>query len=175
MVVKSVSKNWRDERSDPALLLLSKIGCDAFERALLPIIRQLTSSCRSPNMGNWLPIYGHAEKLWGVRTGLPLVYGLSKIVVSLLRIKGDAFRILPPSDDTSNEVTADEQLLLLLIHHLRRGHVNAGCDLLLDLVDGEMDEELMEQAREFAQRHSCGQPLTHTHEGVVGSHLRLVD
>ena len=87
MVAKSISRTWRDDHSDPVLLPLGKIGCDTFECALLPMIRQLTMTCVNPDMGTWLPVYGRAEKLWGARTGLPLVHGLSQIVVSLVRIK----------------------------------------------------------------------------------------
>lgn len=161
--------------SEPALLPLSHLGCDAFECALLPLIRKLTHSCIVPDQGSWLPVYGMAEKLWGARTGLPLVYGLSQIVVSLIRLKGEELQILYAFDEETQGVTRDEQLLLLMIHHLRRQHDQAACDFLLDLLDGDMDGTLLEEAQAFASRHSCGDPLIYTHDGVQGSHLRVID
>ncbi|MEM9631486.1 MAG: hypothetical protein AAGA50_09185 [Pseudomonadota bacterium] len=175
MIAKSVEVSGWDEPSEPLLLPLSNVGCDEFERALLPIVRDLNMTCVNPDMGNWLPVYGRAEKLWGAQTGLPLVYGLSQIVVSLVRIKGEKLDILIASDAWAQGVTHHEQLLLLMIHHMRRGHTQAGCDFLLDLLDGEMDTKLMNEALAFARRHSCGTPLLHTHDGVVGNRLRAVD
>jgi len=168
------ASSW-DDLGDQALIPLSQIGCDAFECALLPIIRDLTLTCRCPEGKSWIPIYGDAEKRWGARTGLPLVHRLSQIVVTLVRIKGNALDVLNPADQSMRAlVTRDEQLLLLMIHHMRRKHLHAGCDFLLDLVDGDMDAELMEEALRFAERHSCGAPQTRKHDGVLGGRLRVV-
>ena len=67
------ASSW-DDLGEQALIPLSQIGCDAFECALLPIIRDLTLTCRCPEGKSWIPIYGDAEKRWGARTGLPLVH-----------------------------------------------------------------------------------------------------
>lgn len=159
----------------PEMLPLQRIGCDAFERALLPLLRDLMETCRHPEGRSWTPVYGAAAALWGARTGLPLAHGLAQISDAVLRIRGESLRVLAASDtDHAEEVTPDERLLLLLLHQLRRNHVAAGQDFLLDLTGGEMDEDLMALALDFAQRHSCGAPRAIRHDGPAGPHLRVL-
>lgn len=163
---------------DPAhaeLLPLHVIGCDAFEQALLPLLRELMETCRNPEGRSWNVVYSAAASRWGARTGLPLAYGLARISEALLRVKGDRLQVLEGSDTAhAAEVTRDERLLLLLLHQLRRNHVEAGQDFLLDLTEGEMDRPLMTLALEFARRHSCGAPREVRHDGAAGPHLRVV-
>lgn len=157
------------------LLPLERIGCDAFERALLPLVRELAGGCRDPESRSWNLAYGAAAKRWGAQTGLPLAYGLAQIVDALTRIKGDALQVLDHASAVPYAaVTRDEQLLLLFLHQLRREHLAAGCDFMLDLTDGEMDDELMALAIEFARRHSCGNPRERRHDGIVGPKLRVI-
>lgn len=164
--------------TDPSpadLLPLDRIGCDAFERALLPLVRDLAVGCRDPESRSWNLAYRAAARRWGAQTGLPLAYGLAQIVTALTRIKGDALQVLDHDGGAPQAaVTRDEQLLLLLLHQLRREHLNAGCDAMLDLTDGEMDDELMALALDFARRHSCGTPREHRHDGIVGPRLRVI-
>jgi hypothetical protein len=175
MGMKHVNDTWWGDPVEPVLTPLSTLGCDDFECALLAIIRDLTLTCRHPEQQTWVTVYGAAGKRWGVRTGLPLVHGLSQIVVALLRVTGGDVHILDETDDFTRTVaTRDEQLLLLMIHQLRRNHLQAGCDFLLDLLHGQMDADLMQQVLAFAQRHSCGRPQTRRHDGVLDGHLRVV-
>lgn len=161
--------------SDTELLPLDVIGCDAFEQALLPLLRGLVETCRNPGRGSWNFAYRAAAARWGVRTGLPLAYGLAHISDALLRVKGDRLQTLDIADTAhAAEVTRDERLLLLLLHQLRRNHVEAGNDFLLDLTEGEMDEELMALALDFGRRHSCGAPREVRHDGTTGPHLLVV-
>ncbi|MFE3836450.1 hypothetical protein [Pseudogemmobacter sonorensis] len=163
-------------RPDPAqagLMPLHVIGCDDFERALLPLLRALMQTCRNPRGRSWNAVYGAASARWGTRTGLPLAYDLARISEALLRVKGDRLRMLDGTADAAR-VTRDERLLLLLLHQLRRNHVAAGQDFLLDLTEGEMDAELMALASGFARRHSCATPREIRHDGPVGPHLRPV-
>lgn len=154
---------------------LSLVGLDAFEQNLLAIIRDLAVTCFNPERQTWIPVYAKAEQLWGVRTGLPLVHHLAQIVVSLVRIKGKRLHFLDNSDPRAQDVaTYDEQQLLLMLHHLRRQHVNAACDFMLDLVDARMDEQLMQDALRFGKRHSCAPARAYNHKGAIGPNLRPV-
>ncbi|MFC3058660.1 hypothetical protein [Paenirhodobacter populi] len=156
------------------LLPLHVIGCDAFERALLPLLRDLMETCRNPDGRSWNAVYGAAASRWGARTGLPLAYGLARISEALLRVKGERLQMLDAADTAhAAEVTRDERLLLLLLHLLRRNHVLAGQDFLFDLTEGKMDKELMALALDFARRHSCGTPREVRHD-TTGPHLRIV-
>lgn len=168
--------NCRHDPSHAELLPLNIIGCDAFEQALLPLVRGLVETCRNPEQCSWDFAYSAAAARWGVRTGLPLAYGLAHISDALLRIKGDRLQTLDMADMArAAEVTRDERLLLLLLHQLRRNHVEAGHDFLLDLTEGEMDEELMALALDFGRRHSCGTPREMLHDGTSGGpHLRVI-
>lgn len=175
MTTNSVSNFWWAEPAKPDLTPVSQIGCDAFERALLPIIRNLTITCIHPERLSWISTYEAAGKHWGVRTGFPLVHGLSQIVVALLRVKGEHLDVLININDLTRDLaTRDEQMLLLIIHQLRRNHFYAGCDFMLDLVNGQMDTVLMDEVLAFAQRHSCGTPQLQKHDGPIGQGLRLV-
>ncbi len=92
-----------------------------------------------------------------------------------MRVKGARLQVLDRTDTAhATEVTRDERLLLLLLHQLRRNHVAAGHDFLLDLTEGEMDWELMTLALDFARRHSCGTPREVRHDGTTGPHLLVV-
>ncbi len=163
------------DSSNAELLPLHVIGCDAFEQALLPLLRGLVETCRNPGRCSWDSAYIAAASRWGVRTGLPLAYGLAHISDALLRVKGEKLQTLGMADTAhAAEVTRDERLLLLLLHQLRRNHVEAGCDFLLDLTEGEMDEELMALALDFGRRHSCGAPREVRHDGTAGPHLLVV-
>lgn len=161
--------------ADTGLLSLRGIGCDDFERALLPLLRDLMQTCRHPEGRSWTPVYGAAAARWGARTGLPLANGLAQISAALSRVTGKRLQMLSGSDTShADQVTSDERLVLLLLHHLRRNHVAAGQDFLLDLTGGEMDEELMALALEFGHRHSCGAPRTIRYDGSSGPNLRSV-
>ncbi|TXR54935.1 hypothetical protein FME95_02535 [Reinekea thalattae] len=139
------------------------------------MIRALAHSCLDPKAPNWLSVYARAEQQFGSRTGLPLVNGLAQITVSLLRIKADDLQILPSSESIESEkVLPDERLILLMIHHMRRNHFIAGYDFLMELLLGEVDDELLEQAHSFANRHSCGEQQPRSHKGIIGKRLRLV-
>lgn len=158
----------------PEVLPLAIIGCDAFECALLPLVRELMETCRDPRTHSWSPVYSAAAARWGAQTGLPLAYGLARISEALMRVRGDRLQMLAADPAHETEVTRDERLLLLLLHQLRRNHVAAGQDFLLDLTEGEMDRDLLACAQEFAQRHSCGTPREIGHDGPIGQRLRLV-
>lgn len=163
------------DTGDDALLPLHDIGCDAFEQALLPLVRDVMHTCRDPEAPSWHVAYGVAASVWGARTGLPLAHGLAQIAQALLRVKGERLRMLTTADPAHvTAVTDDERLLLLLLHQLRRNHINAGHDFLLDLTEGEMDDELMALALDFARRHSCGTARDIRHDGRDGPHLRPV-
>lgn len=165
----------RPDLAYPEMLPLRMIGCDDFERALLPLLRDLIETCRNPDGRSWTPVYGAAAARWGAQTGLPLAYGLARLSEALLRVKGDRLWMLARDDNVrAAKVTPDERLVLLLLHHLRRSHVAAGTDFLLDLTDGEMDEALMACALDFARRHSCGAPREIGQDGRTGPHLRAV-
>lgn len=153
------------------LLPLRLIGCDAFEQALLPLVRDLMETCRNPEGRTWAPAYNAAAMLWGARTGLPLAYGLARISQALVRVRGDRLQMLDAGDA---DVTRDERLLLLLLHQFRRNHLAAGNDFLLDLTEGEMDAELSDLTLDFARRHSCGTAREIGADGPTGPHLRAV-
>lgn len=155
------------------LMPLHTIGCDPFEEALLPILRDLVQTCRAPDGRTWNTAYGVAAATWGPWTGLPLADGLARIAEALTRAKGARLHVLCETE-APEAVTRDERLLLLLLHQLRRSHTAAGYDFLMDLTDGKVDSVLMEHALDFAARHSCGPPRTLRHDGTVGPRLRVV-
>jgi hypothetical protein len=162
--------------AETGLLSLQGIGCDDFERELLPLLlRGLMETWRHPEARCWTPVYGAAAARWGPRTGLSLAHSLAQSSDTLLRIRGHGLRVLAASDtDHAEEVTPDERLPLLLLHKLRRNHVAAGQDFLLKLTGGEMDEEHLALALDFAQRHFCGAPRAIRHDGSAGPHRRAV-
>lgn len=161
------------DTAEAALLPLHAVGCDDFECALLPLLRDLMATCRNPDGPSWIPVYGAAAKRFGVRTGLPLADGLARIATALLRVRGARLHMLAGADtDHAAAVTQDERLLLLLLHLLRRDHVGAAGDFLFELTDGGMDEDLMASAVDFARRHSCGAARVIRHDGPAGPHLR---
>lgn len=158
-----------------AVLPLHGIGCDPFEQALLPLLREVMKTCRDPERHTWNGAYGTAAAIWGARTGLPLAYGLARIAQALLRVKGARLHVLDGSGpEQVRAVTDDERRLLLLLHQLRRNHIAAGHDFLLELTEGESDDELMALALDFARRHSCGAARDIHHDGPSGPHLRPV-
>ncbi|WP_460275738.1 hypothetical protein [Celeribacter sp. ULVN23_4] len=165
----------RPDPASSALMPLGLIGCDAFEQALLPLMREVMETCRDPDHHTWNRAYHVAAERWGTRTGLPLAYGLAQIVQALTRVRGTQLEICDTADRVrADVVTRDERLLLLLLHQLRRNHIAAGQDFLLDLTDGEFDAELMELALAFGRRHSCGAAREVRFDGGTGPHLRPV-
>ena len=170
---KNTALLWSDIET-PALVRLSDIGCDGFECALLPMVRDLTITCLEPECQSWIPVYNKAHDLWGPRTGLPLVNTLAQIVVALIRVRGAQLNVLHSRKDRQDAfVTQDEQCFLLALHHFRRQHQNAAGDFLLELTGGLYDRELWWQCLAFGQRHSCGEALPrHADEGrFTGLHV----
>ncbi|WP_010141609.1 hypothetical protein [Oceanicola sp. S124] len=168
----ATAKPWQDSGPEAEIQPLHLVGCDPFERALLPLLRSLMETCRDPETHTWNAVYREAAGIWGAARGLPLAYGLAHIAEALLRVRGDRLCICPAPG--AEGVTRDERLLLLLLHQLRRQHLAAGQDFLLDLTEGEMDDELMQRALDFARAHSCGTPRAIGSEGVIGPRLRLI-
>ena len=71
------------------------------------------------------------------------------------------------------EVTRDERLPLLLLHQLRRNHVEAGNDFLPRSTEGEMDEEPW-RTDFWSPAFLVRAPREVRHDGKTGPHLLVV-
>ena len=165
---------WSDLPA-PDLIPLQEIGCDPFEQALLPLFRDLAITVFQPEQQSWLPVYVNAQDIWGPHRGLPLVDGLAKILMAILRVTDNDIAIRHGANDRPNGfVTSDEQQVLLMIHHLRRQHPQAASDIMLELTQGVMDHELFAAVETFGQNYSCGAPQARLHDQGQKPALRIV-
>ena len=152
-------------------LALGDLDCDAFERDLLPVIRNLLDAARRPEGEGWHLAFAIAAERWGETPGPGIAWLLQKVLRAILRVRPAGLAFQPPlSVEARARVTRDEWLLVLMLHHMRRGQTARARDLVWQVTEGRMDPDVIRAALAFAARFSCG-PVA---GGARRPHLRVV-
>lgn len=135
---------------------LADLGLDAFETALLPLLRHLTASLRAPRSQAWHFAYQTAAERWGESFGLSLAHALAGLAGRIDALTGGitCHDALDPA--TRQLLTSDEAAFLLMLHHMRRDQTPAARQAVARLARGRMDAGLIRCGLSFARRFPAG-------------------
>ncbi|MFW8594145.1 hypothetical protein [Cribrihabitans neustonicus] len=135
---------------------LADLGLDAFETALLPLLRHFAASPRAPGSQAWHLAYQTAAERWGESFGLPLAHALAALVGRADALIGGltCHDALEPA--TRQRVTADEAAFLRMLHHMRRDRTPAARQAVAELAQGRMDAGLIRCGLSLARRFPAG-------------------
>ncbi|MEM9639014.1 MAG: hypothetical protein AAGA94_15295 [Pseudomonadota bacterium] len=138
---------------------LNSIGCDSFERGLLAVARHFLNAFEDPKSQAWQHGYTVAVERWGETIGFPAAHAMSKLIRALLRGRADGISFFDPlCVEARTRVSADEALLMKMLHHMRRDQTSPARDAVEALTLGRMDPDVIRAGLSLASRFSAGCP-----------------
>ncbi|MEM9576932.1 MAG: hypothetical protein AAF999_07945 [Pseudomonadota bacterium] len=141
----------------PNLLRVNQLPCDAFERALLPVLRHHLNDYADPRLASGHRAFVVAVERWGEPIGLSVAFHLQKLVRAILQCRPEGLEFHDPLClDSKEAVTDDERLLIDMLHHMRRDQTARARDRVYQITDGRMDPDVIRTGLQFAQRFACG-------------------
>ena len=134
---------------------LNSIGCDSFERGLLAIARHFLSAFEDPKSQAWQHGYTVAVERWGETIGFPAAHAMSKLIRALLRGRADGISFFDPlCVEARTRVSADEALLMKMLHHMRRDQTARARDALGALTGSRMSPDLIRASLTFSNSYA---------------------
>ncbi|HBU15067.1 MAG: hypothetical protein A2092_17620 [Rhodobacteraceae bacterium GWE1_64_9] len=132
---------------------LEALGFDAFETALVPVLRHFLTALASPDSQGWRLAYGIAAERWGPGDGPQIAHRLFGMVEAMQACRPTRFRFGNPlCAQCRGLLTPDEVAFVTLLHHMRRDRTDAARPALADLSGGVMDVALIRAGLSFAAR-----------------------
>ncbi|CUH81171.1 hypothetical protein TRM7557_03275 [Tritonibacter multivorans] len=146
-----------EPRPAPTDQPVSTLGCDPFEEGLLPVVRHLMAGLRGGCSRAPYRAQKIAAERWGEPIGLPAAHYMTNLLAAVLDCRGAGFLVQDPfALDARARVTADEALLLTLIHQMRRDQTPNARETVLHLSGGTMDPHVIRAGLTFAARFPAG-------------------
>lgn len=132
---------------------LETLGFDAFETALLPVLRHFLTALASPESQGWRLAYGSAAERWGPGDGPQIAHRLFGMIEAMQACRAARFRFGNPlCARCRGLLTPDELAFLTLLHHMRRDRTDAARLALAEISGGVMDVGLIRAGLGFAAR-----------------------
>lgn len=140
---------------------LQRLGCDAFERGLLPVARHFLTAFQQPGVHTWQAAYTIAAERWGDAIGFAIAHAMGKLIGALLRSRSDGVGFHDPLDpDARTRLSRDESDLMIMLHHMRRDDTAKARDAVEALTRGRMDPDVIRTGLSLATRFSAGAAIT---------------
>ena len=141
---------------------------DAFEMGLLPVIRHMLTTYRSPETQAWVRAQTVAVERWGETVGLALCQRMQGVIRMLWECRKSDLSFMDPLDlDQRALLSDDEEALMDMLHHMRRDQTPKARDAVERLTGGMMDPHLIREGLKLAARFpAVGEATPSRHSGT---------
>lgn len=136
---------------------LAMLNLDHFEESLVPILRHFLTAIDEPKTQAWHLAYATAAEKWGSSVGLAVAHDLAEFVRAALACHPEGYAYHDPLElDHRRLLTADEAMLIMSLHYMRRDQTDRARVTLENATRGRRDARMIRAALSFAHRHGTG-------------------